>query len=79
MVVVLFILFLIYVVLRIRLFIKEKEWRDLTIFAVLSAMAAYAIVMPSLGWRTGALLHGEYRVAEPIARQFLQVIFGANV
>ncbi|MFT9849058.1 hypothetical protein [Aneurinibacillus sp. REN35] len=75
----LFVLFFVYVILRVWLFGKNKEWRDLTVFVVISALAYFVIIMPTFGWETGTLLYGEHKMIAPIARRLLQTVFGVSI
>ncbi|GEN33376.1 hypothetical protein [Aneurinibacillus danicus] len=74
-----FILFFVYVVLRIWVFSKNKEWRDLIVFALISGLVVFFMLVPMLGWESGALLNYAYKFTRPIAQRFIPVIFGVEV
>ncbi|GED14063.1 hypothetical protein [Aneurinibacillus migulanus] len=73
------VLFCIYIVLRIWIFRRQKEWKDLVVFTVVSGLACYFLFTSNLWLKSGALLQFMQQVTGSTARRMILVIFGVEL
>ncbi|KIV60020.1 hypothetical protein AM501_17115 [Aneurinibacillus migulanus] len=73
------VLFCIYIVLRIWIFRRQKEWKDLVVFTVVSGLACYFLFTSNLWLKSGSLLQFMQQVTGSTARRMILVIFGVEL
>jgi hypothetical protein len=72
-------LFIVYFVVKVRQFIKEKEWKDLFVFVLISVIAGFFLVIHKSNWNIGYPIEYLYSITEPISRKVFPAIFGIQV
>ncbi|ERI07673.1 hypothetical protein [Aneurinibacillus aneurinilyticus] len=73
------ILFLVYVGIRIWIFGRQKEWRELVVFTAISGLACYFLFVSNILRKSGVLLHGLQQITGPFARMMIATIFGVEL
>jgi hypothetical protein len=74
-----FVLFIVYALFRAWTFSKNKEWKDLIVFVLISGFAAYFMLLPSSARGLRTLVEYTYGITGSLARQLIPTIFGVEI
>ncbi|WP_162264991.1 DUF3810 domain-containing protein [Aneurinibacillus sp. XH2] len=72
-------LFVVYFVVKVRQFSKDKEWKDLFVFVVLSVIASYFVLVFMFNWGVGYPIRYLHSITGPIAHRVFPAIFGIEM